>query len=141
MNTQEFLNNAKALSYIIQDDWTKAFLSSLIDQVNKGHRLTEKQKLFFDQKLQFVLNPPKEEDDAPKAFTLKEWFTLPEDNDRKIMFMVDLKNIVGVSDKEIAWFTIFIQRLVKKITNGKVLTDDEKHILRTKYNLYSVAFN
>jgi hypothetical protein len=141
MKTQDFLNNARALSYIVQDEWTKAFISSLIDQVNKGHRLTEKQKLFFDQKLQLVLHPPKEEDDIPKVFTLKEWFTLPEDNDRKIMFIEDLRNIVGISDKEIAWFTQFIQRIVKKIHKGNTLTDDEKHILRTKYNLYSVAFN
>jgi hypothetical protein len=113
MADQAFLNNAKALIMITTDEWTKGFVSSLIEQVNSGRTLSEKQMTIFNAKLDAVLNPP-----APVEID-------PE-------FVTKLETLRKKTKSE--WLLGFLESLEKQMKAGKALTEKQKDCFQSKYD-------
>jgi hypothetical protein len=113
MVDQAFLNNAKALMMITSDEWTKGFVTSLIEQVNSGRTLSEKQMSIFNAKLDAIINPP-----AP----------VPVDPE----FMSKLETLRKKTKSE--WLLGFLQSLEKQVNEGRALTEKQKVCFDNKYN-------
>jgi hypothetical protein len=113
MDTQAFLNNAKALLMITNDQWTKGFVTSLIEQVSSGRTLSEKQISIFNTKLDAIFNPP-----------------TPVEIDQEFVSQVDaLKNRTRSQ-----WLLDFCDSLLTQMKAGRALSEKQKVVFKRKYD-------
>jgi hypothetical protein len=113
MDMQAFLNNAKAILMISNDEWTKKFVQSLVDQVNTGKALSEKQLNIFNAKLDLIFNPP-----APVEI----------DQD-----MVNQINALKTKTKS-EWLLTFCESILTQMKAGRSLTEKQKAVFKAKYD-------
>jgi hypothetical protein len=113
MDTQTFLNNAKALVMITNDQWTKGFVTSLIEQVTSGRTLSEKQINIFNAKLDAIFNPP-----------------APIEIDQELVTQIDALK----SRTKSKWLLNFCDSILTQMKSGKALSEKQKSVFKAKYD-------
>lgn len=113
MDTQAFLNNAKALVMITNDQWTKGFVTSLIEQVNSGRTLSEKQINIFNAKLDLIFNPP-----------------APVEIDQELVTQIDALK----SRTKSKWLLNFCDSILTQMKSGRALSEKQKSVFKAKYD-------
>jgi hypothetical protein len=113
MNIQDFKNNANALLMVTSDDWSKNFIQSLLDQVNAGRTLSEKQLNLFNKKLDNMLNPPE-----------------PVEVDQEFLKQI---NLLKTKTKS-AWLLGFCDSITTQLKGGKTLSGKQMDIFKAKYD-------
>jgi len=115
MVDQYFLNNANGILIVTSDEWTKNFVKSLLDQVNAGRSLSEKQMFIFNKKLDDIISPSS---DNPVEENL-EFFSKLE----------------GLRNKtKSKWLLGFLSSLETQVKSGKPLTDKQQSVFKSKYD-------
>lgn len=113
MNIQDFKNNANALLMITSDDWTKNFVQSLLDQVNKGKNLSDKQINLFNKKLDSMLNPP-----------------ASVEVDQEFLKQINLLKTKTKSE----WLLGFCDSIITQLKDGRALSEKQMDIFKAKYD-------
>jgi hypothetical protein len=113
MNMQDFKNNANALLMVTSDDWTKNFVQSLLDQVNAGRALSEKQINLFNRKLDNMLNPPE-----------------PVEVDQEFLNQISLLKTKTKS----VWLLNFCDSITTQLKSGRVLSEKQMDIFKGEWS-------
>ena len=113
MDTQAFINNAKAILMVSNDEWTKKFAQSLLDQVNTGKALSEKQINLFNAKLDLIFNPP-----------------APVEMDQEFVNQVNALKTKTKSE----WLLTFCDSILTQMRAGRALTEKQKAVFKAKYD-------
>ncbi len=113
MNIQDFKNNANALLMVTSDEWTKNFVQSLLDQVNAGKSLSEKQINLFNRKLDNMLNPPE-----------------PVEVDQEFLKQINLLKTKTKSE----WLLGFCDSIITQLKDGRALSEKQMDIFKAKYD-------
>jgi len=114
MDFNHFLNNAKSLLMITNDQWTKGFVTSLIEQVSSGRTLSEKQISIFNAKLEAALNPLEPASLLDSEFNFK------------------LEELRKRAKSE--WLLGFLNSIENQMKSGRPLTEKQKNVFNSRYD-------